>query len=259
MISRCILGSLIFFLFSCNNKSEQKEEQISVNNSSELEDTIANLNSVQGNVSFSQVATRPNYVLLTGQPDHRLVTIYKYKENKNYAANTYSSSSYSDYSYEDVEDRPRNFMPGIEVLYGYNMLNVAHYDLHTEKLNFLFKKPALIKTLYYPSLIQDSIDKVPITRNYYLVSVYDEDTNKDTLINKKDLRRFYHFNIDCSVKTQLIPNDYSVLRSQYDSKNDVMYLFAIHDDNRNGTGENKEQIHVFWINLKNPTVAKRMY
>lgn len=263
MISRYILVAFMTFLIACNNrKADQKEEQISVTDDGDApEDTSANLNSVQGNVGFNQIATRPNYVLLTGLPDHRLVTVYKYKEKQNYAANTYSSSSYSDYNYdsEDWEERPRNFMPGIEVLYGYNLLNVAHYDLKTEKLNFLFKKPALIKTLYYPSFIQDSIDKQPVIRNYYLVSAYDEDTNKDTLINKKDLRRFFHFNTDCTIKTQLIPKDYSVLRSQYDVKNDVMYLFAIHDTNKNGIGENKEPIHVFWMDMKNPVLAKRMY
>jgi hypothetical protein len=84
-----------------------------------------------------------------------------------------------------------------------------------------------------------------------LVSVYDEDTNKDTLINKKDLRRFYHFDAKVSVKTQIIPPNYSVIRSQYDSKNDLMYIFASLDEIKNGTQEKTESIHIFWFSLKN--------
>jgi hypothetical protein len=41
--------------------------------------------------------------------------------------------------------------------------------------------------------------------------------------------------------------------------NDVMYLFARHDANRNGMAEKKEPLHIFWLNLKSPMKATRMY
>jgi hypothetical protein len=100
---------------------------------------------------------------------------------------------------------------------------------------------------------------MPINRNYYLVSVYDEDCNKDGFINRFDLRRFYYVDGVNQVKIQLIPPDYSVTRSQYDFQNDVMYIFAGHDENKNNKWEVKEPIHIFWIDLKNPAVAKRLY
>jgi hypothetical protein len=117
----------------------------------------------------------------------------------------------------------------------------------------------LVKSLYYPSFVQDSLYKKPITRNYYLVSAYDVDTNRDTLLNKKDLRRFYYFNATCSEKIQLLPPDYSVVRSEYDPKNDVMYIFARHDDNANGIIDRKEPLHIFWLSLTKPAAAKRLY
>lgn len=129
----------------------------------------------------------------------------------------------------------------------------------TQKLNYFFKKPAFIKTLYYPSFEQDSINKKPVNRNYYLVSVYDEDTNKDTILNKKDLRHFYLFDSTNTVKTLLIPADYSVIRSQYDWHNDVMYIYASQDIDKNGMRDKKEPIHIFWIDLRKPTKAIRMY
>ncbi len=249
---------LISIFVSCSSgKNEQKEEQIRIITSEISLGNDSSLNSVQGNVSLNQIASTPQTVLLTGLAEHRLVTIYKYKEERSTSS---GNSKYSSYSNEGNEnDKITHFMPGIDILYGYNLLNIAHYDLKTEKLNFLFDHPALIKTLYYPSFEQDSVDKKPINRNYYLISVYDEDTNKDTLINKNDLRRFYHFNASSNEKMQLIPSDYSVVRSQYDSQNDVMYIFASHDANKNGIGEKKEPIHIFWISLKAPGPAKRLY
>ena len=104
-----------------------------------------------------------------------------------------------------------------------------------------------------------SLYKKPINRNYYLVSVYDADTNRDTLINRFDLRRFYYFDASATEKIQLLPPDYSAIRSQYDPKNDVMYIFARHDENHDGKTGYKEPLHIFWVDLKAPRVAKRMY
>ena len=150
-------------------------------------------------------------------------------------------------------------MPGLDLIYGYNLVNVAHYNFAVEKLNLLFDHPVLVKSLYFPSYEQDSIDKKPITRNYYLVSVYDADTNGDTLINRKDLRHFYSFTAQATERVQLIPADHTAIRSEYDSRNDVMYIFAQEDSNHNGSPDKKEPMHVFWISLKNPEVAKRLY
>ena len=131
-----------------------------------------------------------------------------------------------------LRQRPCYTLHAFDLLFGYNLLAIAHYDLNTEKLNSLFDKPVLIKSLYYPSFEQDSIDKKPINRNNYMVSVYDQDTNRDTLINRLDLRRFYSFNVSGQERIQLVPPNYSVERSQYDSQNDVMYIYARLDTNQ---------------------------
>jgi hypothetical protein len=260
LLSGIVLGTLLLngVLTSCKPKKVQKEEQISIHTEASTNDSV--LNSIQGNVSITQIPTSPNSVLLTGLPDHRLVTIYKSKKSKDTQPDESYSYSKNSYDYDGNETgHEQHFMPGLDILYGYFLLNIGHYDMKTGKLNFLLNHPALIKTLYYPSFEQDSLNKKPINRNYYLMSVYDEDTNKDTLINRKDLRRFYYFDASGSIKIQLIPADYSVLRSQYDSQNDVMYLFAKQDTNKNGTGDLKEPVHIFWISLKDPTQAKRLY
>ncbi len=253
---------VVLLLVSCSNsKKEQKEEQINisstvVNNDSE---TDSLLNSIKGNVSFNQIASTPNSVILTGLKEHRLVSIYKSRKNEvSFDENIGYSSSYTVVDGQTIEiEKP--FMPGIEVLYGYNLLNIAHYNMQTEKMNFMFQRPVLIKTLYYPSFIEDSLDNMPIKRNYYLVTVYDDDSNKDSLINKKDLRRMYYFNNQCDVKIRLIPADYSVIRSQYDIRNDAMYVFARKDENKNGVSEKNEPIHIFWLNMKLPVTGKRLY
>ncbi len=257
---RVILMLLLSVILSCSKKkSKLNEEQVAVSATIENPDGNDSLwNSVTGNVTMKQIATFPNKVILTGLNNHRLVSVYKSKSAIGVPENG-ASSSYSYDEDENGDESAEHFMPGITILYGYNLLNIAHYDLTLEKGNFLFNHPVLVKTLYYPSLEQDSLNNQPINRNFYLLSVYDEDTNKDSLINKWDLRRFYHFDASTTTRTLLIPKDYSALRSQYDQKNDLMYIFARHDENKNGTQDKTEPIHIFWFSLKTPGVAKLLY
>lgn len=261
MVNKYIIATLLLgACLSCSKKqSKSTEEEIAVSATPETTAVNDSLwNSVTGNVTMKQIATFPNNVILTGLNNHRLVSVYKSKS----AIGVPENGAPSRYSYDEDEngdESAEHFMPGITILYGYNLLNIAHYDLALEKGNFLFNHPVLIKTLYYPSLEQDSLNNQPINRNFYLLSVYDEDTNKDSLINKWDLRRFYHFDASTTTRTLLIPKDYSALRSQYDQKNDLMYIFARHDENKNGTQNKTEPIHVFWFSLKTPGVAKLLY
>jgi len=250
------------FLTSCSsNKKNQKEEQIIIS-TSETETNTAEtypLDSINGEVSLAQIATSPHTVVLTGIPKHRLITIYKTRTEHSKPEPAFSSNKSYDEPIDPEDNQTGHFVPGIDLIYGYNLVNIAHFDLELEKINFLFDHPVLIKSLYYPSFIQDSLYKQPINRYYYLVSAYDEDTNKDTLINKKDLRKFYYFNADGTEKTLLIPADYSAVRSEYDPMNDVMYIFAQHDADKNGATDKKDPLHIFWINLKAPAPAKRLY
>lgn len=250
---------IILMLSACSSdKDETKEEQISIDpDATGLADSSLYNNSIQGNLSLSQISSTPHRVVLTGLQEHRLVTVYKLRKTP--ASGEYYGLSRRDYYELEESELQEHFMPGIDLIHGYNLLNIAHYDLTAEKLNFLFDHPVLVKSLYYPSFVQDSLYKKPINRNYYLVSAYDGDTNGDTLINKSDLRRFYYFNAACVEKIQLVPVDYSVVRSQYDPPNDLMYIFARYDANKNGAEDKQEPVHVFWISLKQPAQAKRLY
>ncbi len=265
MTTTCNLNRLYCFLFviviltSCSRRKEHKEEQIRVADEDSVDIADTTMNSISGTVSWNQIASAPNTVVLTGLPDHRLVTVYKQKPEQQTPGRIYKYSSYNESYYNEGKFEDEHFMPGIDIIYGYNLLNLAHYDLKAEKLNFLFSHPVLVKTLYFPCYEQDSLDGKPINRNFFLVSVYDEDTNRDTLLNRKDLRRFYHFDSTGTVKTKLVPDNYSAVRSEYDPMNDVMYIFARHDENKNGVIEKTEPMHVFWVRLKEPTIFKKLY
>jgi hypothetical protein len=261
-LNRIVFILLIVFCFSCSSKrTDVKDEQIIAINTTEDEtNSDSTSNSISGNMAMHQIPSIPNNVILTGLVNHRLVSIYKQRlqGNTTIVDDIRQKAFYSEYSGSDNMEYT-HYMPGIDILSGYKLLNISHYDFATEKQNLFFNKPVLIKTLYYPAFEQDSINKIPVNRNYYLVSVYDEDTNKDTVINKKDLRHFYHFEETATIKTSLLPKDYSVIRSQYDYGKDIMYLYAKLDANKNGIVDKNESLHIFWIDLKNPQKAKRLY
>lgn len=258
----------ISFLLSCSQETT-KEKGIVLTQTT-VRDGISNF--LEEDENTRPFTSRPSDVLLTAHPNYRMVTIYKV----NYHEGGYSSRSrrpksfigtnrfhrnYFNYYDENNKEARRytHFMPGIEAVYGYNMVNVGHYDMATKKRQNLFEHPVLINTVYYPALLQDSLNNQPITRDYYMVSAYDEDTNQDSIINHKDLRRLYHFNLQGEAKTPLVPLNYSVLSSEYDAENDYMYVFARWDENNNGRREEEEPVQVFWLDLKSPRLGERLY
>jgi hypothetical protein len=246
------------FLLNCSrNKNIEKGFPVSPETQMSDENKIDGIK--KDSVNFD---TRANSVLLTGFPKYRLTTIYKLNYDKNgdsYIGKNHHYSTY--YETEEMSNNQwhNNFMPGWQAVYGYNMVNVSLYNIDTKKQITLFDKPVLIKTLYYPSFTKDTLNNKPIIRSCYMISVYDEDTNKDGFINLKDLRHFYMFDLEGLNKKELIPKNYSVISSEYDSANDYMYVFAQLDENNNGQRDDKEDIHIFWIDLKNPNNNGRQY
>ncbi len=198
--------------------------------------------------------TRPRNVLQTKYANHRLSPIYKVNYNLKtgvpFAGSNSFQRSWGNNSDGNVWNR--NFMPGLEAVYGYNFINISHFDRNTKLQNEFFEQPVLIKTFYFPAFSNDTLNHLPVNRDYYMVSVYDEDTNKDGFITVKDLRRLYLFNLNGKFVAPLIPKDYFVMNSEYDSPNDIMYVFAKKDANDNGQMEQEEPTHIFWIDLKNP-------
>jgi curved DNA-binding protein CbpA len=242
---------LAFVLLSCETeKMETKGFQVSEFTEDESGQKVVGLE-----IDSLQLETRPRGVLLTKHPQHRLTPIYKvsyHKKTKKPFTGTNAYHTNWDEDYGPGNNWNHNFMPGFEAMYGYNLVNVSHFNHETKTENRFFERPVLIKTLYYPAFSQDTLNGQEVHRTFYMVSAYDEDTNEDGFINGKDLRRFYHFDLQGQSKKALIPLDYSVMNSEYDSANDLMYVFARKDTNQNGQMELEEPTDIFWIDLKNP-------
>lgn len=204
--------------------------------------------------------TQPHKVLLTTHPAHRLTPLFKVNYHKKTLKPFIGSTDFH-YRYVEQGEVGNNWnghlMPGFEAAYGYNLVNISHFNTATQKQKVFFEKPVLVRTIYYPAFSKDTLNTKPITRNFYMVSTYDEDTNKDGMINLQDLRRFYYFDLDGGNKRELLPKNYSVINSQYDAGNDFMYIFAKCDENNNGRADDRESIHIFWIDLNNPDKTGR--
>jgi hypothetical protein len=67
------------------------------------------------------------------------------------------------------------------------------------------------------------------------------------------------FDINGEKQKALIPENYSVFKSEYDSDNDFMFVFAKLDSNKNGRQDEEEPIHIYWIDLKDPSKTGRQY
>lgn len=252
------MKSIIFSLFitlllSCNNK--EPKESISVNSNEYSSDSESDtMSSIETSSAFKNINTIAKDIIQTGIDEIRLISVHKAKVNNN------EIIYHKSYRYDnDGNSTQVSLFPGFDIIFGYNLINLSHYNSLTEKKGLFFSKPVLIKSLYYPTQRMDSIAKKPIKRNYFLVTVYDEDNNKDSFLNKRDLRKLYYYTIDNSSRTMLIPLGYSVYKSVFDEKNDAMYVYAKLDENKNGTINEKESAHIFKLDLKNPLIVKRIF
>ena len=251
--------ALVYFMTGClNEKLEGKGFQVSLDSENVQNERPDDLN--RDSLKFG---TRPGSVLLTGVPNIRLTTVYKVNMNRRNHSTFIGTNSFY-YRYEETEEQVgnnwnNNLMPGIAAVYGYNMVNISHYDIKENRQKNFFEKPVLIKTLYFPTCSKDTLNGKPVNRAYFLVSVYNDDTNKDGFINLKDLRRLYLFDINGEQRKALVPENYSVFQSEYDPDNDFMYVFAQLDGNSNGRRDEGEPVHIFWVDLKDPNNTGRQY
>lgn len=247
-----------FSLRSCT-KNKLEEKGFRVNNSQTTESEVEKEEGIsKDSLKFE---TRPSNVILTGVYNIRLTTIYKVNINKRDGSTFIGSNNflYNETELENGNNWNGNLIPGLEGVYGYNFVNVSHYDLLTNKRKELFDKPVLVKTLYYPAFSKDTLNNKAVKRNFVLVSVYNDDTNKDGFINQKDLRRFYLFNINGERQNAIVPENYSVFKSEYDSDNDLLFVFARLDKNVNGQIEDNEPTNIFWLDLNDPTKTGQQY
>jgi hypothetical protein len=251
------IATLITIFASCsNNKLEEKG--FPVNTTTETDETEKVEGISKDSIKFT---TRPSNVLLTGISNVRLTTVYKVNLNKR-DGTTFIGSNNNLYNETEMaigNNWNGNLIPGLEGVYGYNLVNVSHYDINTKKQKYFFEKPVLIKTIYYPSFSKDTLNYKMVKRNYFLISVFNDDTNNDGFINQKDLRRFYLYDSNGEKQHQLVPENYSVFKSEYDSDNDFMFVFARLDLNKNGQIDDDEPINIFWVDLKDPTKTGQQY
>ena len=143
------LGLIVFaiFFFGCTkSKIEEKGFAVSDTQTGESEQVVDGLR--QEALDF---ATKPRNVLLTNNPAHRLTPIYKVnydkKTNKPFIGTTRFHSNYWNYGKSEGNNWNNNFMPGFEAAFGYNLVNISHYNHNTKATNTFFDQSVLVKTL----------------------------------------------------------------------------------------------------------------
>jgi len=213
--------------------------------------------------NYDALETQPGTVLLTGTDKIRLIPVFKVNINKTNGERYVGKPQFYT-NYDETYLQSKNYwhdhiVPGFEAAYGFNLLNIAVAQEDSVLAVSLFEPVVLINTIYYPSFDTDTLNYKPIKRNYFLLTVYDEDTNKDGFIDNKDMRRMYYFNIYGSEKIRLIPQDYSVFKSTYDEANDWMFLYAKLDENKNGRADDSDPIHVFRLALESGKQVSVVY
>lgn len=285
-MKKIVFSILMIALQSCFQEEEKLSKGFQV--SQILEDEEGN-KIVGLPIDSLNFETRPQKVLPTHYAKYKLTPIFKVNYDRNFKINSAkrggpsTGSVHYHYNYEHFDpenyyDLVRNdgeevrirkkivknnwndhLLPGFSAVTGYNIVNLSLYDTEIKKQKNFFKKPVLVKTIYFPSQSTDTLNYQPVKRNFYMVSVYDADTNKDGFINIQDLRRFYLFDLEGNKIKKFFADNLSVFRSNYDEDNDLMQVFARLDKNGNGQIDQEEPTEIHWIDLKNPQNTGVLY
>ncbi len=217
-------------------------------------------------VDSLQFETEVRSVLPTQHPQYRLTPVfkvnYRYGDRSVGESQKLSNYSYSDSYYarhNNDNNWNGNIVAGFETIYGDEMVNVSLFNVEKQEQKLFFEKPVLIENVYYPSATRDTLQNKNVNRNFYMISCYDEDTDKDGYYTRVDLRRFYLYQLDGTRVKALIPKEYGVIGSDYDGVNDALYVYARLDSNKNGTIDPKEPKHIFLIDLKKPETTALLY
>lgn len=242
-------------LVGCGRRSDKDKSD--VRTQTVPTDTLNDLRAHDGPESIDSVLllTRPRTILFTGLPQYRLAPIMKLNFSRDRSSTFYGGIEYRSTWREDevgLNVWHEHVIPGFDAACGYNIVNVSHFDMQSPGKRSLFDSLVLVKTIYFPTADHDTLNRQPIVRDCYMVSVYDEDTNHDGFVNQNDLRRMYHFALPSLQKTALIPKDHSVLSAEYDPGNDHLFVFTRRDHNHNGIIDKTDDWHIHWISMKNP-------
>ena len=258
--SKILFLVLSISLVSCKKEIKDKKNQLTIDEVAMNNNFDSLSNSLQKNQNINQLTSSASNIILTSLDNIRLITIYKINKNRNKdLQHEEPSTFYQNYDETDEEFNFNYFMPGIDVIRGYNLINIAHFNFKTNKLSYFFEKPVLINNLYFPGVKKDSLNNQPIKRNFFLVSVYENDSNNDSIINKNDMRKIYYIDELNTTKYSLLPPNYSAIRSTYDYKNDFFYIYSRFDKNKNGKPEKTEPISIFWVDFNNPSKATKLW
>lgn len=218
----------------------------------------------------AELTLRPLRVIFTGYPQYALLPMLKVRYDDDGSPYTndieYNELSYrNENDYEELRNKAdyynmhNNIVAGFGAIYGDDLMNILITNNTTGERKMLFEQPVRIKNFYYPSPLTDVLANKPVKRQYYMVSCYDEDTNKDGYINRDDLRRFYLFSLDGKPVRALIEKNYGVVGSDYDYVNDLLFVYAYLDSNNNGKIDAKDPKHIFRIDLKKPETTSVVY
>ena len=97
-----------------------------------------------------------------------------------------------------------------------------------------------------------------VLKNMTLVSVIQEDTNHDGLLNESDHELTYLSDLSFKKSVQITPPAVQLLGWDVDSQGEKLYLYVRKDSNKNGKYDNLDERSILFTSTKRPALAQRL-
>lgn len=129
-----------------------------------------------------------------------------------------------------------------------NLTNLIFEEPNTEKpQRKLTDKVLNITTIKYLRTFAKKI-----SRHYILYNLQDKDTNRDGVLDNKDIETLYLSNLDGTDFRKITPENQNLNAIQLEPWYNRLYFITIEDSNKDGKFDRRDKYHYFYVNFTNP-------
>lgn len=95
--------------------------------------------------------------------------------------------------------------------------------------------------------------------HYILYSVYDKDSNKDGIVDKKDLSSKYLSKLDGSNFKKITPEGHDFVNGIFEDKSNRYYFITLEDINKDGFFNKNDKYNYYYIDFTDETYSIKTY
>lgn len=240
----------IGLLASCSDDQKQPKANYDKNSTTYPSDSA----SIFSDTTKTQIANLPISFDSTDVLLHISGFINTEELNKSFKNRISTSMGKSSDKYDETHFYTNEYQNSNSDYIGGWFSNIYFDDLSSNKQHLLTQQALFISDAYYLRKLGENKKK-----HYIIYSVYDKDSNKDNIINKKDVLSKYISKLDGNDFKKITPEGHDFIKGVFEEKSNRYYFITIEDTNKDGFFDKEDKYNYFYIDFSDETYFINTY